>query len=96
MYIVMEFYCLCFMLFCYQKIDGEHGKEKDFDFLSSIEVSSFDPTHYLIQVFLLNHKYYVDNLDLHEKNIYIISFTQSTPEYCMLQVANVLVYLNKN
>lgn len=38
--------------FCYQKIDGgEHGKEKDFDFLSSIEVSSFDliiysPPHY--------------------------------------------------
>jgi len=52
MFIVMEFYCLCFMLFCYQKIDGgEHGKEKDFDFLSSIEVSSFDlmiysPPHY--------------------------------------------------
>jgi hypothetical protein len=31
------------MLFCYQKIDGGGHDKKDFDFLSSIEVSSFDP-----------------------------------------------------
>jgi hypothetical protein len=39
------------MLFFYQKIDGgEHGKEKDFDFLSSIEVSSFEPYYDLFAI----------------------------------------------
>jgi hypothetical protein len=55
---VYSYGVLLFMLLCYQKIDGGGQDKKDFDFLSSIEVSSFDP-YDLFTTSLLNTSLFV-------------------------------------